>query len=198
MPRSLLGCAGKYLAISYTSHSSIISRFILLPVSRLFWLSWLSWLPACLPQTIQTLFKVKLHSHSQTLTHAGKFLTTLFIYCLLFAPPYPTRAQSICIYANMLHTFAAVVAVVVWFLHLYQPQFISGHDKRRLLPLSPSWLPKTKATTKNRIEPKSCACQPSLQNNKISILFFIIFACAVSHFLTANNNFSMAKLYFML
>jgi len=76
--------AGKYLAISYTSHSSIISRFILLPVESTV-LTVLTVLTACLPQTIQTLFKVKLHSHSQT--HTCKQIFNHIIY-LLFALPH--------------------------------------------------------------------------------------------------------------
>jgi len=83
----------------------------------------------------------------------------------------------------MLHTFVAVVTVVVWFLHLYQPQFISGHNKRRLLPLSPSWLPKTKAATKTQNQTKPNQKLPV--NRASNCLFFYYYylpeECDASH-----------------
>jgi len=100
----------------------------------------------------------------------------------------------------MLHTFVAVAVDVVWFLHLYQPQFISGHNKRRLLPLSPSWLPKTEATTQNPKPNQKLPLSTGPSNIYIYIFFYYLpeELRRVAHFLTANNNFALAKLYFML
>lgn len=136
--------------------------------------------PDCLPATdnpniiqSQTSFALTESLLSRSLTHTYTHTFTCrqifnHIIYLLLAGPHVHAAPllslsvcvsvcvvSICIYVNMLHC-----VVAVWFLHLYQPQFISGHNKRRLLlPLSPSWLPKPEAATKTK--PKTAAAYNS-------------------------------------
>lgn len=181
-------------------------------------LSWLSWLPACHRQSkhysksnfIRTHWVASLSltcrqifNHIIYLLLAGPHVHAAPLLSLSHCVSVSVCVVSICIYVNMLHC-----VVAVWFLHLYQPQFISGHNKRRLLlPLSPSWLPKPEAATKTK--PKtaaaySCPAPLSLSVSLLTVsekmLFSILWerVSNASHFLTANNNFAMAKLYFML
>lgn len=210
-----LAWAGKYLAISYTSHSSIISRFILLPCCCQ------SWLPACHRQSkhySKSNF-IRTHSVSSSLfstllshTHAGKFLTTLFIYC----SPCPTCSLlcfcracvcvrvcvvSICIYVNMLHTLLPLLLLLLLFgFCIYISHNLSAAITkgacchcRQVGCQKPKPQPETKPKTASiSLSHSFTQCVNGALQKKCYFPFYD------SHFLTENNNFAMAKLYFML